>query len=142
MAKAVAKKKNRKKEISELVSPAAQRKAERSIDKRLMKMDEGADERMRYVDTIISANDASVEAIMDRMVAELQKMEGPPRLYTDGHIVNLTESEFQMLQRIQVKNFSWIAVRCLVACAEWGIRIGNFKLPTKACARCGKKVKR
>jgi len=35
-----------------------------------------------------------------------------------------------------------VAMRFIVACAEWGIRIGNFKAPKKQCVRCGKKVKK
>jgi hypothetical protein len=67
-------------------------------------------------------------------------MQGEPKLTFEGKTYNAVNGETQLLKSIQTRNFRWIAVRCLVALAEWDIKIGNFKLPSKSCAKCGKKV--
>jgi len=139
--KAVVKKKRRE-EIQDLFDPKAQKKLERKISNLLMEMDEKAEERWKWVDAITTGNDVSLTDALDLMVEQLKKMQGPPKLYLDGRVVNISEPEFHMLQEIQEKNFYWIALRCVVACAEWGIRIADFKAPKKACLRCGKAVKK
>lgn len=145
MAKTIPQKKTkktaRKKQIEENFSTKAQKKAERQISSKLMELDEAAEQRWEWVQQIMSSCGDDIDQIMKTMVESLQKMQGSPRLVIDGQVVNLSDPEFQMLLKIQDRNFHWIAMRCLVACAEWGIRIGNFKAPKKACLRCGKKVK-
>lgn len=77
------------------------------------------DERYKYAQSILETNSDEVRETVSKMVTVMQKM-APT---TD--------------ERVHV----WVAVRLLVAAAEWDIRIANFKLPTKKCARCLKKVK-
>jgi hypothetical protein len=140
MVQAKAKKKARVKEITELIDPKAQRKADREIQKYVMALDEKADERYAWVESILAVNDESIAEIIGWMVDELQAMEGPPKIVYNGRPYNAIKGETELLESIQRRNFAWVAMRCLVACAEWDIRIGNFKLPTKNCARCGTKV--
>ena len=128
MAKPIPKKKNKKPNY----------KAE------LDRLDTLSQERMEWVNSLLSNNEPEFqETIIDSMVASLQHMQGPPRLVIDGtgHTANLSSEDFKLLCEIQDRNFHWIAMRCVAACAEWGIRLGNFKAPKKSCLRCGKKVK-
>ena len=140
MARARAKKK-RQNEIAELFDATAQRKAERAVQKHVMEMDERSEEREQYVKVILAANDESVHEIVNLMVNALIQMEGDPRIFYNGQTYNAIKGEADLLERTQVRNFRWVAVRCLVALAEWDIRIGNFKLPESECARCGVKVR-
>lgn len=132
-------KKSRRGEISKLMSPEAQRKAEREAKKVLDAMDERADERYAYAQAILEINPPEVEEAVERMVGKMNEMSGPPKFVIDGVPVNV---EQQILNSIQHKLHTWVAVRLLVACAKWDIRIANFKLPANACADCGKAVKK
>lgn len=98
-------------------------------------------ERSKYVDAIMAVNDESVHEIIGWLVEALQAMHGEPTLFFKGATYSAIAGEPFLLEKIQLRNFKWIAVRVLVACAEWDIRIGDFKLPKKSCARCGVKVK-
>lgn len=143
MAKAIprkAVKKVRSKKIEKLVDPKEQ-KSERVLEKYIMELDERSEEREKFVKKILSVNDSSIENIIGWMVEELQAMQGPPKLVFKGRSYNAIKGEDQPLKKIQERNFRWIAVRCLIACAEWDIQIGNFKMPTDVCARCGVKLK-
>jgi hypothetical protein len=64
-------------------------------------------------------------------------MAGPPKFTMDGRVYNV---DMDTLNNLQRRSHLWIAMRLLVACAEWGIRIGNFKAPKDECLRCGVKV--
>lgn len=140
MAKAVAKKK-RTDEIERLMSPQAQRKAERELKHFVDDLDERSEARADYAATILKVNDEETRKIVFTMVEQLLKMEGPPKIIYKGHTYNAINGETELLEKIQVRNFTWIAVRALVACAEWGIMIDDFKLPADTCARCGVQVK-
>lgn len=137
--KPVKAKAKRRAEIAEPMSPEAQRKAERRVKKLLDEMDERADERYEYAMKILEANPDSVEEAVERMVKTMRHMAGPPRFVVDGQAINV---EPEILERIQRKSHTWVAVRLLVACAKWDIRIANFMLPKKVCADCGVRVKR
>ena len=132
------KKKKRQAEIGELISPQAQKKAEREVRRQLDEIDELAEERYAYACKILQANGPEIQTVVDRMVTTLQRMQGRPRFIVDGIPVNI---EPEIIDRINKKLHTWVAVRLLVAGALWDIRIAGLKLPKKACARCGKKVK-
>lgn len=97
------------------------------------------EERYQYAMGIKREQDDSTEVAINRMVARMQQMAGEPYFKYKGISV---PADPQRLRSIQMKSFTWIAIRLLVACAEWDIRIANFKAPKKICARCGKKVKK
>lgn len=139
-AKAKANRQKRQAEITELVSVEAQRKAERGLTKFVMELDERAEKRYEWVKAILAVNDRSVAEILGWMVDRLKLMEGEPKIVYQGRTYNAIKGETELLARMQEKNFAWTAMRCLVACAEWDISIGNFKLPPDLCARCGVKV--
>jgi hypothetical protein len=96
------------------------------------------EERYAYALEIKQAQDETTEAAINRMVMRMLAMAGPPIFYHNGISVAADE---ERLKSIQVKSLTWIAVRLMVACAEWDIRIANFTAPKKKCAKCGKKVK-
>lgn len=111
------------------------------VGSKLAELDALAAEREKWVDQLRESSGDNIDEILGIMVENLQKMNGPPRLVIDKQTVAVSEQDFKLLQTIQHRNFQWIAMRCLVACAEWGIRIGNFDAPRRNCIRCGKKVK-
>jgi hypothetical protein len=137
VAKAKAKKK-RQDEIGELMSPAAQKKAERAIRRALADMDELADERAAYANAILDANPPEIRQLVESMTEKMRYMQDRPRFVHDGIPVNI---EPQVVQNLNDKIHLWVAVRLLVACAEWDIQVGNFKLPNNLCFRCAKKVR-
>lgn len=144
MSKLVAKAKKRAgrlAEIATLMDSKEQKKQERAISRFLMDLDERADERERYVQQILRANDDTIEDIVRSIVQQMEVMQGPVRLIHNGQRVNAIKGEQEMLERIRRKNFRYLAVRMLVSLAKWEVRIGNFKLPAKVCADCGKPVK-
>ena len=82
-----------------------------------------------YVDLIMAAQDVSVCDAVDAMVDSLWAMSDPRMTLNDQE-----KEDMEIL-------FKWVAVRCLVACAEWDIKIANFRGLSNKCIRCGKKVK-
>jgi hypothetical protein len=92
-----------------------------------------ADERYQYAMSIKEIQDEETEVAINRMVAYMARM-APPITDEDAKIRDFKKS-------IQVKNQTYIAIRLLVACAKWDIRVANFKLHKKSCADCGKRVK-
>lgn len=143
MSKPIAKKKKKRSaEIREVFDPKAQRKAEKKLRDFLMELDERSEERERYTSVILDVNDPSMLDIMDSIIESLKRMSKVPEIVSvDGQSFRLSGAELDLAKRIQERNFRYIAIRILVACAEWNIRIGDFKLPKHNCARCGKKVK-
>jgi uncharacterized protein YaaR (DUF327 family) len=135
------KKVRRKEEITELMSPKSQRKAERELTNHLMEIDERADGHEAYARKILDANDENVEELVEKMIDLLIGMTAPPQITYRGQVYRSVKGEDELLKRIQRKNYRYLAVRVLVACAEWGIRVSDFTLPKNYCARCGKKVK-
>lgn len=91
-----------------------------------------AEERYAYALPIKEMQDEATQVAINRMVAQMAHM-APPISIEDAKTAELMRS-------IQYKNQTYIAVRLLVACAKWDIRIANFKLPSATCADCGKKV--
>jgi len=128
--------------IKEIFSDKAQRKLERELANYVLDLDERSQERYDYAQQILKVNDDTVREIVGWIVEELRKMEGEPKIVYKGQTYNAIKGEGDLLDRIQHRNFTWIAVRLLVACAEWQIRIGNFTLPSNNCARCGTQVRR
>jgi len=130
--KAIARKK-RQGEIQELISPRAQRKAEREADNELIDLEERATERYEWALALSKLQDEETTVAINRMVMTMARMAGPARFKV--------HADQARLDKIQYYNHLWITMRLFVACAEWGIRVGNFKAPKKQCVRCGKKVK-
>lgn len=124
------------------MSPKSQKAVERKIDHLLMELDESTEEQDKYTRMILEANDEDIAEIVESMVESFQKMQGPPQLRYQGVKLNVSEAEFNMMNEIRDRQFRYMAVRCLVSCAEWGIRFGNFKLPKRHCAKCGRRVKK
>lgn len=145
MSKPVAKKKRKRSaEIAEVFDAKAQRKAEKLVRNHIMTLDELSEERDSYAQTILKENDASVRDITDRITESLKRMQpihADIVLTVQGQRFRPTPEEVSLLKNIQERNFRYIAVRILVACAEWNIRVGDFKLPKHNCSLCGKKVK-
>ena len=138
-AKSKPSRKKRQDEIRDLMSEKAQRKAERAIRHALDDMDARADEYVEYADAILAINSPEITELVEGMVEKMRAMQGQPRFTHDGITVNV---EPELIERINEKIHRWFAVRMLVACAEWDIQIGNFKLPDNLCYRCAKKVRR
>jgi len=136
-AKAKARAKRRD-EIQEIMSPQAQKALERKLKKEIGKQDDFADECEEYVQMILAANSDEVAEAVDHLTDTMKRMQGTPRFVIDGIRVNV---EPEILANINHKIHRWVAVRLLVAAAEWDIRIANFKLPKDKCARCGKRAK-
>lgn len=82
--------------------------------------------RYEFAKAIKDQQDETTQVAINRMIAVM------------AHMAPVLDTEQQ--KRIQFHNHTWIAVRLMVAAAEWDIRIANFNAP-KACARCGKRVK-
>lgn len=93
-----------------------------------------AEERYQYALPIKEFQDEETQVAINLLTAQMARM-APPILDEDTSVRNYKKS-------IQYKNQTYIAVRLLVACAKWDIRIANFKLSQTTCADCGKKVKR
>jgi hypothetical protein len=85
-------------------------------------IEERFQERYDYALEIKNMQDEKTQAAINRLVAQMERM------------APIRESEKE--KRLQYYSFTWIAVRLLVACAEWNIRVENFTLPEKKCARC------
>jgi uncharacterized protein YneF (UPF0154 family) len=127
-AKAKAKKKQRK-EISHGLS-------EKRIRQIMADEETKADKKFKYAQRILEINPPQLTDTVERMVETLGQ-NAPNRLKIDGVSVPYDEEELRAINR---KLHYWVAVRLLVAAAEWDIRISGFKLPKSKCARCLKKV--
>ena len=139
---AVAKGKKRAKrrtEIAEIMSPQAQKKAEREIRHALGDLDDRADEYAAYAKMILDANPPEIRQIVEAMTEKMRHMQGQAHFSHNGIRVNI---EPEVVQKINDKIHTWVAVRLLVACAECDIQVGKFQLPKNLCYRCGKKVRR
>lgn len=140
---AVAKKKSRAAEIEAVFDPKEQRKAEKALRVYLDEFDERSEERDKYSQKILDANDQAAADVVDQITESLRKMhpEITDSIPFQGRVFRITPEEASMLRKARDRNFLYIAVRIMVACSEWNIRIADFKLPKHNCARCGKKVK-
>lgn len=129
----------RRKEIQKALSPKEQRAFERKVKEALAEVEANADERYDYAVTILQANSEEVHDAVEKMVGVLRRLAPEtPRFKVDGVYVNV---DTEILERINRKLHTWIAIRLLVAAAMWDIRVAGFQLPKKKCARCLKKVK-
>jgi hypothetical protein len=138
------KKEKRAAEIAELMSPRSAKKQERKLRNFLMELDERSEEREEYTQSILAVNDNSILSALSVVVESLQRMrpdKGESTFAFEGKTYQLVGAEAEMVEKIRLRNFRYIAIRLFVACAEWGIRVGNFNLPSDSCCRCGKRVK-
>lgn len=132
------KKSARKQEITELLDPGAQRKMTRAAENHLIDLEELAEERYQWAIALKREQPEDLQVAINRMVAHMAHMAGPPKFTYEGVNWNV---DFNRLNSIQMKSHTWIAMRLLVASAEWGNNIGNFKAPKDSCIRCGKSIK-
>jgi len=141
IVKAKAKRQKRQEEIAALMSAKEQRKYEREIDNHLIDLEERAAERYAWAKAMKDLQSDDVKVVVNRLVAVMAKMAGPPKFVYNGQTINVDGGETR-LKTVQFHNHSWIAMRLLVAAAEWDIQVGDFKAPKGACIRCGKTVGR
>lgn len=116
-----------------------QKKKTLNVAKLLEQVEAEADVRFQYAQTILEANDDRLCEVVDSMVAIMGRMAPDPPVFRANGIV--VPVDVAILRAINRKLHTWMAVRLLVAAAEWDIRISGFKLPKKNCAKCGKRVK-
>lgn len=126
--------KGKKKAIKKKAAPAISEKTVRAAMEAAQKE---ADHRFKYAKRIIEHNGEAFAEMVEKMVEILGKGV-QERLVIDGAAVPVDSDELHEINR---KTRTWVAVRLLVAAAEWDIRIGSIKLPKSRCFRCGKKVK-
>jgi hypothetical protein len=139
MAKMIPRKKarvKREQEITELVDPRTQRKFEREMENALADYEEAIKKRHSYAQEIFKIQDETTKRAIRMLMNKMTDMAGPPTFRYKGQDVKADES---LLAQLQQESFLWIAVRLLVACADWEIRIANFKLPTNKCMHCGER---
>ena len=117
------------------VMPVAVAKAKKK--NLLADLEQKAEERFQYAQMILAENSSDVNTAVEKMVETLERM-GDDYVKVDG---NMVPADPAVVRRINYKLRTWIAVRLLVASAEWEVQISDFKLPKGKCARCGKKVK-
>lgn len=129
----------RREEIGHLMDPRTQKRFQRDADNAFIDMEEQVQERFEYAESILQAQNNAVLKIVYELVENMKRMAGEPSFSYQGVKVPVDE---QKLRDLQEKNFTWIAVRLLVACAVWDIQISGFRLPEHACAKCGKRVRR
>jgi len=135
----IVKKVQRKAEIKKVFDPVSQATAEREIKKGMAALDEKIDDRYEFAQRVIEAQSPQVQQAIDDLVEEMSKMaDNPPVFYYRGVKVHAADPE--VAERMRTKNFYWLAVRMFVACAQWDMRIGDFKAPEGECGKCGKEV--
>lgn len=133
------KKSARKKAIKKAFSQREQEISEREIKRSLAVLDERTDERYDYAKLIYEMQSPKVKAIIEAMVDKMHVMVGDnPPLYYKGTPIN--GGDPQTVRKLYDKNFYWLAIRILVSLALWDIRMEDFKLSPKLCARCGEKA--
>jgi hypothetical protein len=135
--KALKKKSKRRAEIKKVFDPASQAAAEREIKKGMATLDEIIDDRYEFAKKVVEAQSSHVQQAIDDLVGKMTDMAGEPVFYYKGVPVHVADKE--VCARMQGKNFYWMAVRLLVACAKWDIQVADFKAPKDECAMCGKK---
>jgi len=125
-------------EIKDLFDPKAQRKWERDWQNELIDLEERVEENYKYAWEVFKLQDEPTKQALREAVKMMAHMAGEPTFRFRGRPV---VEDMARLRVIQERNFLWIAVRLMVACAEWDIQIANFKLPAGKCARCLKPTK-
>jgi hypothetical protein len=129
----------RRREIAALIDPKTSRRFERGLENALIDLEEAVDERYESALKIYHLQDERTRDVIKGMATKMQHMAGRPNFTYKG--VSL-QADPDRLTKIQERNLFWIAVRLLVACAEYDIQIANFKLPDDNCAKCGKQTRR
>lgn len=105
----------------------------------LERVEAAADKRYEWAMSVKEIQSEDIEVVLNRMTAVMARMAYPPTFTFNG--VNYSEVVGEKrLRAVQYKNQLYAAVKMLIACAEWGIRIGDFKAPKSVCLRCGVKV--
>lgn len=135
----VKKKAKRRQEIERTFSPKEQRRFEREADNHLIDLEEKATERYAWAHALKELQDEETQVAINRMVAMMARIAGDP-IYVYRGIQ--FQGDENLLKKIQYYNQLWIAMRLLVASAEWDITIASFRAPEKACLRCGTPVRR
>lgn len=130
--------KRRTEEIRELLDPKAARRWERDWQNELIDLEERVEENYKYAQEIYRLQDQATRDAIQEATEMMAYMAGPPTFKFRGRPIT---EDMPRLRVVQERNFLWIAVRLLVACAEWDIQIANFKLPSGNCARCLKATK-
>jgi hypothetical protein len=124
----------RREEIEELMDPRTQKRFQNDADNAFIDFEELVNVRFAYAEDILQVQGNAVHAIVVALVENMQRMVPDPQFFFKGIAVPVDDNK---LREIQEKNFTWIAVRLLAACAIWEIEISGFKLPEYACAKCG-----
>jgi len=124
----------RRREIAKLTDPNAGKRFERDSENALIDLEERIEERYAYAQSILKIQSDETKRVVVRLVEQMKRMAGEPVFKFEGQTVGIDPDRASMLQE---RNFTWIAVRLLAACAVWDIQIGEFKLPTNQCAKCG-----
>lgn len=132
----VKKKAKRKAEIEKVFSPKAQKRFEGEAENALIDAEEAAQARYDWAKGIKELQDDKTQVAINRMVAQMARMAGPPVFTYKGVTLNVEEDR---IKRIHYFTQLWIAVRLLAACAEWDIQIENYTPPKKRCAKCARK---
>lgn len=125
--------KKRQEEIAEVMSPRAARKYERDAENALIDYEEEVDRRYDYAQGILKMQNQAVLGAVDVLVEQMKRMAGTPIFTYKGSAYPASPSR---LLQCQERNFVWIAVRLLAACAVWDVQISGFKLPEDHCAKC------
>lgn len=136
--KPVAKKKA--KATSEISEPK-KLKLTKDATARLEEIEENAQRRYDWALWLKKQQPEELQNVANRMTNQMARMAYPPTFNFNGVNYSSVVGE-QRLRSIQYKNHLYLSMRMLVACAEWDIRIGNFKAPAHECIRCGKVVKK
>lgn len=129
----------RQQEIFELTDPKTQRRFERDAENTLIDIEERAEERYKWALELKEFQDHDTTVAINRLTAKMAEMAGEPIFVFKGVVFN---DDRERLRAVRYKTHLWIAMRLLIAAAEWNIRIAGFKVPAGKCVRCGKRLKR
>lgn len=119
------------------MDPRTQKRFAKDADNAFIDFEEQVGERFEYAREIMKIQNEAVRKIVSEMVENMKRMAGEPSFVYLGTTIPMDEHK---LRELQEKNFIWIAVRLLAACAVWDIQISGFKLPESLCAKCGAKT--
>jgi hypothetical protein len=127
-------KKSRIEQIRKLVDPKESTRITRKAENALIDFEEVVATRYAFASEIMENQDSKTIDAIERLVEKMGEMAGPPVFMYEG----LSFGEKERLEKIQLRNLYWVAVRLMAACATWDIKIANFTLPTDRCAKCRK----
>ena len=104
----------------------------------MIDLEERVEENFNYAWELFKLQDEPTKQAIRKAIEMMEHMAGEPTFRFRGRPI---VEDMARLRVVQERNFLWIAIRLLVACAEYEIQIANFKLPADHCARCGKPTK-